>query len=107
MRGAFLLPKNYKRQVLYMPNDGLRLDAQDPEYQFIDTGTEALAAQITAEYEALTGTAVQPASPEKLLIHDGQTQMPFGISVREFSFPAIPAERKTSRQHPIPRAGIE
>ncbi len=68
MRGAFLLPKNYKRQVLYMPNDGLRLDAQDPEYQFIDTGTEALAAQITAEYESLTGAAVQPASPEKLLI---------------------------------------
>jgi len=41
---------------------------RNPEYQFIPTDTDALAALVTAVYEKLTGTAVRAGSPERLFI---------------------------------------
>jgi len=38
------------------------------DYQFISTDTNALVSQLISSYEQLTGTTVQPASPERLFI---------------------------------------
>ena len=42
--------------------------SRNADYQFISTDTDALVSKLIASYEAMTGTTVQPASPEKLLI---------------------------------------
>lgn len=42
--------------------------SRNPEYQFIETGADALVNQIVAGYEAITKTTVTAASPEKLFI---------------------------------------
>ncbi len=39
-----------------------------PEYEFIPTTTAELESQMIADYEALTGETVMPASPERLMI---------------------------------------
>ncbi|MBR3767519.1 MAG: baseplate J/gp47 family protein [Clostridia bacterium] len=41
---------------------------RDPEFKFVDTDTNTLVSKLVAEYEALTGMTVHPASPEKLFI---------------------------------------
>lgn len=41
---------------------------RNPTYQFISTDTDALTALLTEVYERITGTAVRPASPERLFI---------------------------------------
>lgn len=38
------------------------------EYKFVETDTDTLVAEMISEYEELTGNAVQPASPARLLI---------------------------------------
>jgi len=42
--------------------------SRNTEYQFIPTDTETLVSLLVAAYEKITGTAVQPASPERLFI---------------------------------------
>lgn len=42
--------------------------SRNTEYQFVSTDTDALVAQMVAAYERITGTSVQPASPEKIFI---------------------------------------
>lgn len=42
--------------------------SRNTEYQFVSTDTETLVSQMVAAYETITGTTVQPASPEKLFI---------------------------------------
>jgi phage-related baseplate assembly protein len=42
--------------------------SRNPDYQFINTDTEALVADLIAGYEQLIKTTVRPASPEKLFI---------------------------------------
>lgn len=42
--------------------------SRNAEYKFIDTSADAIAAQLVAAYERITGTTVHPASPEKLFI---------------------------------------
>lgn len=41
---------------------------RNPEYQFADTNVEAFVARLVSDYEKSTGTAVQPASPERQMI---------------------------------------
>lgn len=41
---------------------------RNPEYQFVKTDTEELVNSLAAGYEAITKTAITPASPEKLFI---------------------------------------
>lgn len=41
---------------------------RNPEYPFVPTDAEDLVAVLTETYEALTGSAVPPASPERLFI---------------------------------------
>ncbi len=38
------------------------------DYQFISTDTSSLVSQLISSYEQITGTTVQPASPERLFI---------------------------------------
>ena len=38
------------------------------EYRFVDSDTQNLETQLVSLYESITGTSVQPASPEKLFI---------------------------------------
>lgn len=42
--------------------------SRNPEYQFIPTDPEEIAAWLTARYEELTGGTVRPGSPERLFI---------------------------------------
>ncbi|HWP51650.1 MAG TPA: baseplate J/gp47 family protein [Clostridia bacterium] len=42
--------------------------SRNTEYQFVSTDTEALVADLISAYEKITGTTVQPSSPEKLFI---------------------------------------
>ncbi len=42
--------------------------ARNPFYQFVDTDTEKIVAQLVTAYELITGVSVRPASPEKLFI---------------------------------------
>lgn len=42
--------------------------SRNPEYEFIPVDTAALEQQMIADYEALTGETVMPASPERLMI---------------------------------------
>lgn len=41
---------------------------RNPEYQFFDTDTNALVAELVAMYEKMVGVSVRPGSPEKLFI---------------------------------------
>ena len=41
---------------------------RNPEYQFFDTDTDTLIAQLVAMYERMVGISVHPASPEKQFI---------------------------------------
>lgn len=41
---------------------------RNTEYQFVNTDTNALVAQLVSAYEEICGVSVQPASPEKLFI---------------------------------------
>lgn len=41
---------------------------RNPEYQFFNTDTDTLVAELVAMYEKIVGQSVQPASPEKLFI---------------------------------------
>ena len=41
---------------------------RNPEYQFTDAGIEALEARLVQEYENFSGAAVQPGSPERVII---------------------------------------
>ena len=41
---------------------------RNPEYQFIDTDTSALVAEMISDYEKITGVGARPASPERLFI---------------------------------------
>lgn len=42
--------------------------SRNTQYQFVSTDTGALVSSLVAGYERITGTSVQPASPEKLFI---------------------------------------
>lgn len=42
--------------------------SRNTEYQFIPTDTETMVSMLVAAYEKITGTTVQPASPERLFI---------------------------------------
>ena len=42
--------------------------SRKPDYQFFDMDATEIAAELTADYEARTGTNVRPASVEKLII---------------------------------------
>ena len=42
--------------------------SRNTQYQFIPTDPTEIESALTAIYEKLTGTTVQPASPEKLFI---------------------------------------
>lgn len=42
--------------------------SRNPEYQFVSTDTAELEALLTSAYEQLTGTTLQPASPERLFV---------------------------------------
>lgn len=42
--------------------------SRNAEYQFVPTDTETIVANLVAMYEKFTGTAVQPASPERMFI---------------------------------------
>lgn len=42
--------------------------ARNTEFQFVSTDTDSIISALTGKYEALTGTTVQPASPEQLFI---------------------------------------
>lgn len=42
--------------------------ARNTEYKFVDTDTEAIITNMVSVYEAITGTTVQPGSPENLFI---------------------------------------
>ena len=42
--------------------------SRNTEYEFVDTDTEDVVALLVSAYEKITGTTVQPASPEKLFI---------------------------------------
>lgn len=42
--------------------------SRKPEYEFVPTTTAELEAQMIADYEALSGESVMPASPERLMI---------------------------------------
>jgi phage-related baseplate assembly protein len=42
--------------------------SRNTEYEFVDIGTESLESYLVNIYEALTGTTVQPSSPEMLFI---------------------------------------
>lgn len=42
--------------------------SRNADYQFVDNDTSVLETQMVAAYEAITGEAVQPASPERLFI---------------------------------------
>lgn len=42
--------------------------SRNTEYQFIETDSDDLEAELISRYEALTGNTVKPSSPERLLI---------------------------------------
>lgn len=42
--------------------------SRNTQYQFVSTDTGALVSSLVSGYERITGTSVQPASPEKLFI---------------------------------------
>ena len=46
--------------------------SRNTEYQFVPTDPEEVVTELIAMYEAIFGTTVQPASPERLFIQIGR-----------------------------------
>lgn len=58
--------------------------SRNPEYQFVDTSVDELVSLLVQGYEQITGEAVYPSSPERVLI-----QWAASIPARGAALPAI------------------